>query len=304
MATPTLGSNTSMGANLASRKLQGRLFVTTAVLATAVGIVVLAALLIDVAIDGVPRLSWDFITSYPSRFAGRAGILSALMGTIWVMMLTAMFSFPLGVGTALYLEQYAPKNRITDVIQTNIANLAGVPSIVYGILGLTVFVRWFALDRSVLAAALTMTLLILPITIIASREAIRSAPSSLVTAAYGLGATKWQVIRTTILPPACPGILTGTILSMSRAIGETAPLIIMGALTFIAFVPGSDGFWNGPLDPFTVLPIQIFNWASRPQAAFLETAAAGIVVLLIVLLAMNSVAIFLRNKSQKRVQDA
>ena len=213
-------------------------------------------------------------------------------------------SFPLGVGTALYLEQYAPKSRITEIVQMNLANLAGVPSIVYGILGLTVFVRWFALDRSVLAGSLTMTLLILPITIIASREAIRGVPQSLVTAAYGLGATKWQVIQTTILPYAFPGILTGTILSMSRAIGETAPLIIMGALTFIAFVPGSDGFWNGPLDPFTVLPIQIFNWASRPQEAFLETAAAGIVVLLVALLVMNSLAIFLRNKYQKRIQES
>ncbi len=304
MALNTLGASAGMGANLSSRKLRGRLFLTTAILATGVGIVVLATLLIDVSTDGFPRLSWDFITSYPSRFAERAGILSALMGTLWVMALTALFSFPLGVGTALYLEQYAPKNRFTDVIQTNIANLAGVPSIVYGILGLTVFVRWFALDRSVLAGALTMTLLILPITIIASREAIRAVPNSLITASYGLGATKWQVVQTTILPYAFPGILTGTILSMSRAIGETAPLLIMGALTFIAFVPGSDGFWNGPLDPFTVLPIQIFNWASRPQHAFLETAAAGIVVLLIVLLAMNSLAIFLRNKYQKRIQDA
>ena len=301
MAATTIRSSSSSG--LVSRKFKGRAFFVMALLATSIGIVVLGTLLVDVSIDGLPRLSWDFITSYPSRFADRAGILSALFGTIWVMALTALISFPLGVGTAVYLEQYAPKNRITDIVQMNIANLAGVPSIVYGILGLAVFVRWLALDRSVLAGALTMTLLVLPITIIASREAVRAVPNSLIQASYALGATKWQTIQRTVLPYAFPGILTGTILSMSRAIGETAPLIILGALTFIAFVPGSDGFWHGPLDPFTVLPIQIFNWASRPQKEFLDTAAAGIVVLLVVLLAMNSLAIFLRNKYQRKVQE-
>ena len=295
MSASTVGSG--------ARRMRGRVFFTMTLLATSLGIVVLGTLLVDVAMDGFPRLSWDFIVSYPSRFAGRAGILSALMGTVWVMGFTALFSFPLGVGTAIYLEHYAPKNRITDIIQTNISNLAGVPSIVYGILGLTVFVRWFSLDRSVLAGALTMTLLVLPITIIASREAIRAVPSSLVQASYALGASQWQTIKRIVLPYAFPGILTGSILSMSRAIGETAPLIIIGALTFIAFVPGSNGVWNAPTDPFTVLPIQIFNWASRPQQEFLDTAAAGIVVLLTVLLVMNSLAIFLRNKYQRKLQD-
>ena len=289
--------------NLRARKLKGRLFFLLSLSAASVGILVLAVLLVDIGLDGFPRLSWGFVTSYPSRFASRAGILSALMGTLWVMGFTALFSFPLGVGTAIYLEHYAPKNRAMDIVQLNISNLAGVPSVVYGILGLTVFVRWFSLDRSVLAGAMTMTLLILPITIIASREAIRAVPSSLIIATYALGATKWQVIKKTVLPYAVPGILTGTILSMSRAVGETAPLIILGALTFVAFVPGSNNFWEAPLDPFTVLPIQIFNWSSRPQKEFLDTAAAGIVVLLIVLLVMNSLAIFLRNKYQRKIDE-
>ena len=293
----------SLDSNIMARKLKGRLFFLLSLLAASVGVLVLAVLLIDIGLDGLPRLSWDFVTSYPSRFASRAGILSALMGTLWVMGFTALFSFPLGVGTAIYLEHYAPKSRAMDIVQLNIANLAGVPSVVYGILGLTVFVRWFALDRSVLAGAMTMTLLILPITIIASREAIRAVPSSLITATYALGATKWQTIKKTVLPYALPGILTGTILSMSRAVGETAPLIILGALTFVAFVPGSNNFWEAPLDPFTVLPIQIFNWASRPQKEFLDTAAAGIVMLLIVLLVMNSLAIFLRNKYQRKIDE-
>ncbi|MCL0101907.1 phosphate ABC transporter permease PstA [Dehalococcoidia bacterium] len=288
---------------LRGRKLRDRAFYLVFASATLLGVAVLVTLLVRVLMVGLPQLDWDFIVSYPSRFPSKAGMFSALMGTIWVMGLTALISFPLGVGTALYLEEYAPKNSLTSIIQTNIANLAGVPSIVYGMLGVTLFVRWLALDRSILAGALTMTLLILPITIIASREAIRSVPKSLPEAAYALGSTKWQAIRRVLLPYAFPGILTGTILSMSRAVGETAPLIIMGALTFIAFVPGSDGLAKAPLDPFTVLPIQIFNWASRPQKEFQDLAATGIVVLLIVLLAMNTIAIVLRDRLQKKVQD-
>ncbi len=284
-------------ANADARRIKARLYHGMLIAATLVGIVVLATLLVRIFATGLSGLDWDFVTSYPSRFASRAGILSAVMGTVWVMAFTALFTFPLGVGTAVYLEEYAPKNRLTDIVQTNISNLAGVPSIVYGILGLTVFVRWLALDRSVIAGALTMTLLILPISIIASREAIRSVPTSLRQASFALGATQWQTIWHVVLPRAFPGILTGTILSMSRAIGETAPLIMIGALTFVAFVPAS------PTDPFTALPIQIFNWASRPQSEFLDIAATGIIVLLIVLILMNGLAIYLRNKFQSRAED-
>jgi phosphate transport system permease protein len=247
-------------------------------------------LLVDVTADGLSWLSRDFLTSYPSRIPERAGVKSAILGTLWMMGLTAAITFPLGVGAAIYLEEYAPDNWLTRLLQTNIANLAGVPSVVYGILGLALFVRYFALERSVLAGALTLSLLILPVVIIASQEAIRAVPRSLRMASYGLGATRWQTIRGQVLPAALPGILTGTILSLSRAIGETAPLIMIGALTFIAFPPTS------PMSPFTVLPIQIFNWASRPQSEFHDLAAAAIVVLLAALLTMNAAAIWLRNR--------
>jgi phosphate transport system permease protein len=255
----------------------------------------LALLLVDVLRDGWRWLSVDFLTRYPSRIPERAGIKSAILGSLWMMGLTALVSFPTGVGAAIYLEEYAPKNWFTRILQTNIANLAGVPSIVYGILGLAIFVRYFALGRSVIAGALTLALLILPVIIIASQEAIKAVPTSLREASYGVGATKWQTIRYHVFPVALPGILTGTILSLSRAIGETAPLIMIGALTFIAFPPRS------PMDPFTVLPIQIFNWTAKPQAEFHELAAAAIIVLLVLLLAMNATAIFLRNRYQKRI---
>ncbi len=289
--------------NLGKRKLKGKIYAGVFIAATFLGIVVLVTLLARIFFVGTSHLDWQFITSFPSRFPEQAGLKSALMGTLWMMGFTLLFSVPLGVGAALYLEYYAPKNRWTDIVQTNISNLAGVPSIVYGLLGLTVFVRWMSLDRSVLAGALTMTLLVLPITIIATSEALRATPSSLATASYALGAGKWQTIRRVLVPYAFPGILTGIILSMSRAIGETAPLIMIGALTYIAFVPGSDGLLHAPLDPFTALPIQIFNWTSRPQTGFQEIAATGIIVLLIVLLAMNGLAIFLRDRFQKKIQD-
>ena len=255
----------------------------------------LVILLVKVTADGMPWLSWDFLRNYPSRIPARAGIRSAILGTLWMMALTAATSFPLGVGAAIYLEEYAPRHWSTRLLQTNIANLAGVPSIVYGILGLTVFVRAFALGRSVLAGALTLSLLVLPVVIIAAQEAIRAVPRSLREASYGLGATRWQTIRHHVLPVALPGILTGTILSLSRAIGETAPLIMIGALTFIAFPPRS------PMDPFTVLPIQIFNWAAKPQAEFHELAAGAIIVLLVILLLMNATAILLRNRYRREL---
>lgn len=278
-----------------ARRRRGVAFHWLCLAAVCFGLVGLVVLLVDVTATGIELLSWEFLTSYPSRIPARAGVRSAVLGTLWMMGLVAVFSFPLGVGTAIYLEDYAPRNWLTRLLQTNIANLAGVPSIVYGILGLAVFVRFFALGRSVVAGALTLALLILPVVIISAQEAIRAVPGSLRNAAYGLGATRWQVIRHQVLPLAMPGILTGTILSLSRAIGETAPLIMIGALTFIAFDPRS------PLDPFTVLPIQIFNWTARPQAEFHDLAAAAIVVLLIVLLLMNAAAIFLRNKYRKEL---
>jgi phosphate transport system permease protein len=281
---------------LFARKAVAFGFVLLCVAATVLGIVALAVLLVDVAREGLGRLSWDFINSFPSRNPEQAGIKAALFGTIWMMTLTAAFAIPVGVAAAIYLEEYAPRGLVTRFIQTNIANLAGVPSIVYGILGLALFVRAMELGRTVLAGSLTMALLVLPIVIIAAQEALRAVPSSIREAAYGVGATRWQVVYHQVLPVALPGILTGIILALSRAIGEAAPLIMIGALAFVPFTP------SGPLDEFTVLPIQIFNWASRPQAAFSEDAAAAIIVLLGVLLSMNALAIILRNRFQSRLR--
>ena len=285
-------SQTSLGTSnprLAFRRNVGRVFAGICLAATLSGIVVLAILLISTAGDGLGRLSWDFIENYPSRFPERAGIRSALLGTIWLMALTALIAVPIGVGAAIYLEEFAPRNWVTKIIETNINNLAGVPSIIYGLLGLTVFVRVMDLGRVVLAGSLTMSLLVLPIIIVAAREGLRAVPPSIREASLGLGATRWQTVWHQVLPPAVPSMLTGVILALSRAIGETAPLIPVGALAFVAFTP------NSPLDNFTVLPIQIFNWVSRPQAEFQNTAAAGIIVLMTVLLTMNAIAILLRN---------
>jgi len=283
------------------RRLRDRAFEIAGLACTLFGLVVLATLVIDVLVDGLPRLSWQFLTSFPSRKPEEAGILSALVGSIWLMGLTALFAFPVGLATAIYLEEYAEPGRLQRLIEINIANLAGVPSIIYGLLGLEIFVRVMhpiTGGRSVLAGSLTMALLVMPIVIIASREAIRAVPESLRLGGLALGATRWQVIRTLVLPAALPGVLTGTILALARAVGETAPLITMGALTFIAFLPelGLQGLQS----PFTVLPIQIFNWVSRPQAGFHVNAAAGIVVLLLLLLAMNAAAILVRNRFQAR----
>ena len=254
----------------------------------------LAALLYDIVHDGLGRISWQFITSYPSRNAAQAGILAALVGSIYVVGLTAAIAVPLGVGAAIHLEEYGGRGRLSRLIEVNIANLAGVPSIIYGLLGLGLFVRIMRMERSVLAGACTLALLALPVIILSTREALRAVPTSLREASYALGATKWQTIRHQVLPAAFPGILTGLILALSRAIGETAPLITIGALTYVPFLPSD--IWS----PFTVLPIQIFAWVSRPQAAFAENAAAGIVVLLALLLAMNAVAIVLRDRFQRR----
>ena len=281
-------------ARLQARGRFGRVFAALCFLATTVGIVFLALLLFDILSDGLGRLSWDFLTSFPSRRAARAGLKPALIGSLWTLGLTAVVAFPLGVGTAIWLEEYAPDNRLTRIIETNIANLAGVPSVVYGILGLALFVRAFAFGRSILAASFTLALLILPVIIIASQEAIKAVPSSIRLGAYALGATRWETIRYTVFPLALPGVLTGTILALSRAIGEAAPVILIGALGFVAFTPTS------PLDSFTVIPFQIYNWVSRPQPDFHAAAAAASIVLLILLLTMNAAAIFLRNRFSRK----
>ncbi len=256
---------------------------------TVFGLMVLITLLVDVVQKGLPWLDWQFLTSYPSRNPAEAGIKSAIVGSFWMMLLTALFAVPVGVGAAIYLEEYAPRGWFLQLIQLNIANLAGIPSVIYGILGLGLFVRFFGLGRSLLAGALTMSLLVLPTIVISTQEALRAIPQGIRESAYALGATRWQVVSSHLLPIAAPGILTGVILSLSRAMGETAPLIMIGALTFIAFLPSS------LLDPFTVLPIQIFNWTARPQEAFRSLAAAAIIVLMVFLLLMNLSAILLRN---------
>ena len=283
-------------ASQARRRWSGWLFYGLAVVSTLMGLVMLGALLFDIFTDGARQVDWHFLSNYPSRIADNAGLRSALLGSLWMLAFTAIIAFPLGVGAAIYLEEYAPDNWLTRFIQLNIANLAGVPSIVYGLLGLGLFVRWLALGRVVLAGSMTMALLILPLIIVASREAIRAVPDSLREGSYALGATRWQMVRQTVLPSAAGGILTGTILALARAIGETAPLITIGALTYVAFDP------NGPLDIFTVLPIQIFNWVSLPQKEFHSLAAGGIVVLLVVLLTANSLAVYLRYRMQRRLQ--
>ncbi len=274
-----------------------RVFAVLVFVATMIGLVVLAVLLVDIAQDGVPRLSWEFIASFPSVFPDRTGIYPALLGSLWLLGLTALFSVPLGVGAAIYLEEYATDTRLNRLIEVNISNLAGVPSIIYGLLGLGIFVNLLGPvtgGQSIISGALTLSLLILPVIIIASREALRAIPDSVREGGFALGATRWEVIRGHLLPMALPGAITGTILALSRAIGETAPLIVVGAATYITFAP------DGPLSPYSALPIQIYSWVSQPQEKFQIAAAAGIVVLMVVLFLTNSVAIWLRNKYQRR----
>jgi len=279
------------------RKIKNKIFHALIFLCTLFGIFILSILLFSILSKGLKWLSMDFITNFPSRFAKKAGIYPALLGSLWLIILTALISFPVGIGTALYLEEYAKDNKLTEFIKLNIANLAGVPAIIYGMLGLAVFVRLLGFGRSILSGALTMSLLILPTIIISSQEALRSVPESLKQASYALGTTKWQTITGVILPYALPGILTGTILGLSRALGEAAPLIVVGALAYVSFIPKT------PFDQFTVLPIQIFNWSSMPKKEFQNVAAAGIIVLLFILLGINSIAIILRNKYQIRMKD-
>jgi phosphate transport system permease protein len=255
----------------------------------------LGVLIADVWSDGASRLSWEFLSSFPSRHPEDAGIRHALAGSIFVIVLTGALAVPIGVAAAIYLEEYGTRSVMARIIEINITNLAAVPSIIYGLLGLGLFVRAMGMGRSVMAGASTLALLVLPVVILSTREALRAVPTSIREGSYALGATKWQTIWHQVLPVALPGLLTGTILALSRAIGETAPLLTIGALTFVAFAP--DGIWS----PFTVLPIQIFNWVSRPQLEFRTNAAAAILVLLALLLTMNAAAIWLRDRYQKKL---
>ena len=259
-----------------------------------VALAALATLVYDILSDGAGRLSWTFLTTFPSRNAEEAGVYHALMGSIWVIGLTAALALPVGVAAAIYLEEYGTRSRVARFIELNIANLAAVPSIIYGLLGLGLFVRLMGMGQSVIAGASTLALLALPVVILSTREALRTVPSTIREGSYALGATKWQTIWHQVLPMALPGVLTGLILALSRAIGETAPLITIGALTYIPFAP--DSVWS----KFTVLPIQVFNWVSRPQTEFHTNAAAAILVLLALLLSMNAVAIIVRDRYQRR----
>ncbi|MCG8425579.1 MAG: phosphate ABC transporter permease PstA [Proteobacteria bacterium] len=290
---PLLATPTDLTAKR-SGILVERAFIWICRFAVILPLFLLLVLIGDVVIEGLGRINTDFLTGLPSRRAEQAGIWPALVGSLYLMVLTAVLALPLGVGAAVYLEEYGRRSRLAGIIEVAIANLAGVPSVIYGLLGLGLFVRFFAFGNSLIAGAATLALLVLPIVIMSSREALRTVPDSLREAAFGLGATRWQMIRRVVLPMSLPGILTGAILAISRAIGETAPLIVIGAVVYITFLP------DGIDSEFTALPIQIYNWVSRPQEEFLTNAAAGIVVLMLTLLLLNSVAIYLRHRHQKR----
>ncbi len=294
---------------IAKRKRQDFIFNVVGILCTLVGILTLGALLADLMMDGLTRLNWTFLTSFPSRFAARAGILSSWVGTLLIMVVTASAAVPLGVAAGIYLEEYARKNLVTNLIEINIANLAGVPSIIYGLMALSLLVYQFRLGQSILTGGLTLAFLILPIVIVATREALRTIPQGIREAAYALGSTKWQVVRHHLLPYSLGGTMTGIIIALSRAIGETAPLITIGALTFIAFLPpppikgqppfiSFDWLWS----PFSVLPIQMFNWVSRPDQDFVVNAAGAGLVLIFVTLLLNAIAIMIRYRVRKRIK--
>jgi phosphate transport system permease protein len=278
------------------KAMMSQAFAVLCLLATVFCVLVLVALLASIFYHGFPWLTTKFLTSYPSRFPAKAGILPALVSSVWLIALTTLFSVPIGVGAAVYLEEYAKASRWRNLVQLNISNLAGVPSIVYGILGLGLFVRAMMLERSILAGALTLTLVVLPIIILAAQEALRAVPDSIRRASYALGATRWQTVRHQVLPAALPGIMTGVILAISRALGEAAPLVAIGAATFITFVPKS------PRDEFSSLPVQIYDWASRPQADFRDVAGAGIIVLLSLLIVMNAGAVYVRYRYGQRIR--
>ncbi|WP_432709312.1 phosphate ABC transporter permease PstA [Pedobacter sp.] len=279
---------------LMSPKTKDSIFKVFAILCTGLGLLTLVVLLSVIVYKGAGRLNWSFFTSLPSRNPEESGIYTALAGMVSLLVFTLAIALPIGILSGIYLEEYGKRSRFARVIEINISNLAGVPSVIYGILGLQVFVRWCEMGNSILAAACTLALLIMPVIIVSTREAIKAVPNSLREAAYGLGATKWQTIRRVVVPASFGGILTGVILSVSRAIGETAPLIVVGALAYVPFIP------EGPMDQFTSLPIQIFNWTTRPQQGFIVNAAAGIIVLLLFTLILNGIAIYFRNRWQKR----
>jgi len=282
--------------SITKNRLKDQVFKFWGIACTLFALILLVIFIGDIFIDGIQRIDWAFITDLPSRKAEKSGIYTALMGSIWILLLTAIIAFPVGVAAGVYLEEYSKKNRLSALLEINISNLAGVPSIIYGLLGLEVFVRVMGLGASVLAGALTLSLLILPIIIVATREAVKAVPSSIRDASYALGASKWQPIWNQILPASGGGILTGVILALSRAVGETAPLIVVGALAYVPFAP------TNPLDEFSVLPIQIFNWISRPQHGFIENAAAAIIILLLITFVMNGIAVYFRNKWQKKLK--
>ncbi len=280
--------------NIQKNRIKDSIFKTWGIFCTVIGLVLLGVFIGDILIDGLRRIDWSFITSLPSRKAEKSGIYTALMGSVWILLLTALIAIPVGVAAGIYLEEYSKKNRLSGLLEINISNLAGVPSIIYGLLGLEIFVRVMSLGASVLSGSLTLSLLILPIIIVATREAIKSVPRSISDASYALGASKWQTIWNQILPASSGGILTGIILALSRAVGETAPLIVVGALAYVPFAP------SNPMDEFSVLPIQIFNWISRPQHGFIENAAAAIIILLLITFVMNGIAVYFRNKWQNK----
>ena len=291
------------------RKQADLLFQIVSLAALVVALAALGALVFDIFRDGASRLSWSFLANIASRNAEEAGVYHALMGSIWVITLTGLMALPVGVAAAIYLEEYAPKNWLSAIIEINVTNLAGVPSIVYGLLALGLFVYQFGLGQSILTAGLTLGLLILPIVIVATREAIRGIPAAIREGAYALGATKWQTTSDHILPYSTAGILTGVIIGMARAIGETAPVITIGALTFIAFLPSVPltgdppaGLFDWVMSPFTVMPIQMFNWTSRPEAAFHHNAAAAGLVLVVMTLSMNALAIYIRYRLRKNIK--
>ncbi len=275
-------------------RLKDQIFKIWGIGCTLFGVIILLFFIGDILVDGLQRIDWSFITNLPSRKAEKSGIYTALMGSVWILLLTTLIALPVGIAAGIYLEEYSKKGRLSALLEINISNLAGVPSIIYGLLGLEVFVRVMGLGASVLSGSLTLSLLILPIIIVATREAIKAVPSSIKDASYALGASKWQTIWHQILPASSGGILTGVILALSRAVGETAPLIVIGALAYVPFAPST------PMDEFSVLPIQIFNWISRPQHGFIENAAAAIIILLLITFIMNGIAVYFRNKWQKK----
>jgi phosphate transport system permease protein len=300
---------TDLGRVIRRQKRQDVIFNVLGIVCTLVGLVTLGALLFNLMADGLTRVNWQFLTSFPSRFPERAGILSAWVGTLLVMLVTSFAAVPLGIAAGVFLEEYAGKNKLTTLIEINIANLAGVPSIIYGLMALGLLIYQFQLGHSVLTGGLTLAFLILPIVIVSTRESLRAIPQGIREAAYSLGATKWEVIRHHLLPYSTGGIMTGIIIGLSRAIGETAPLIMIGALTFIAFLPPSPVQSRPPFvsfewanSPFTALPIQMFNWVSRPGIDFLQNAAAAGLVLMVATLALNAVAIIIRHRMRKRIK--